>query len=166
MEDLHTPNCIRTHSGIYMNVFEPTLDMICIEDIAHALSNQCRFGGHLPNFYSVAQHSILCSMGVDQKYKLQALMHDASEAYILDFPTPIKKNIPQYKEIEDKLMVLIAEKFGFNYPFDKEIKMIDNKMLEFEWNHLMLGKELPYKFECYTPERAESIFLTLFYELS
>ena len=50
-ENLYTPNCIRTFTGIYVNVFEPTPEMICIEDIAHALSNQCRFSGHLPTFY-------------------------------------------------------------------------------------------------------------------
>lgn len=59
-ESLYTPNCIRTFTGIYMNVFDPTDEMICIEDIANALSHQCRFAGHLPNFYSVAQHSVQC----------------------------------------------------------------------------------------------------------
>ena len=54
-ENLYTPNCIRTFTGLYMNVFNPKPDMICIEDIAHALSQQPRFGGHLPRMYSVAQ---------------------------------------------------------------------------------------------------------------
>ena len=54
MENLHTADCIRTFTGLYMNVFEPTPEMICIEDIAHGLSNMPRFGGHLPEFYSVA----------------------------------------------------------------------------------------------------------------
>ena len=58
IENLYTPDCIRTYTGIYMNVFEPTLEMIHIEDIAHALSMQCRFGGHLYDFYSVVQKQI------------------------------------------------------------------------------------------------------------
>ncbi|MFC4230551.1 hypothetical protein ACFOW1_01525 [Parasediminibacterium paludis] len=57
LEDLYKPNCIRTYTGLYMNVFDPTPEMICIEDIAHALSHQCRFSGHTKQFYSVAQHS-------------------------------------------------------------------------------------------------------------
>src|SRR5665811_1025646 len=98
MENLYTPNCIRTFTGIYMNVFEPTPEMISIEDIAHALTMQCRFGGHLPDFYSVAQHSLNCSYLIDNpKLKLTALLHDASEAYLLDIPRPIKNNLNNYK---------------------------------------------------------------------
>lgn len=115
-ENLYTPDCIRTFTGIYVNVFEPTEEMICIEDIAHALSNQCRFGGHLPVFYSVAQHSIIMSDKMHESHKLAALLHDASEAYLLDIPRPIKKGLSNYKEIEDKLMTAIAAKFGFEYP--------------------------------------------------
>jgi 5'-deoxynucleotidase YfbR-like HD superfamily hydrolase len=62
---------------------------IHIEDITHALSQRCRYAGHTPGFYSVAQHLVLCS---DQALKLcpdlalTALMHDASEAYLSDLP--------------------------------------------------------------------------------
>jgi hypothetical protein len=74
-------NCIRTNSGLYINVFEPTPDMISIEDIAHALSFMPRFGGHLDKFYSVAQHSVYCSFMVESiEDKKAALLHDASEA--------------------------------------------------------------------------------------
>lgn len=139
-ENLYTPNCIRTYSGIYMNVFEPTLEMICIEDIAHALSNMPRFGGHTYAFYSVAQHSINCSYLIDDpKKKLAALMHDASETYLIDMPRPIKMNMPQYKEIENKLMELIAKKFEFEWPMCAEIKKADEDMLRTEWDHLMIS---------------------------
>lgn len=142
MENLYTPNCIRTVTGIYMNVFEPTAEMICIEDIAHALTYQCRFGGHLTKFYSVAQHSLNCSYLInDDKNKLAALLHDASEAYLLDIPSPIKKGLSNYKYIEDKLMAVIAEKFGFDYPLHDEVKESDKIMLELEWDCLMLGKD-------------------------
>lgn len=159
MENLYTPNCIRTFSGIYMNVFEPTLDMIFIDDIAHALSNQCRFGGHLPQFYSVAQHSILCSTLVSNEYKLAALLHDASEAYLLDIPSPIKQGLSNYKEIEDKLMTLIAKKFGFKYPLESQVKEIDKKILALEWEQLMMQKTIVENFRCWSPEYAKRRFL-------
>ena len=153
-ENLYTPDCIRTNSGIYMNVFEPTPEMVCIEDIAHALTYQCRFGGHLTKFYSVAQHSLNCSYLINNdKNKLAALLHDASEAYLLDIPSPIKKGLSNYKEIEDKLMTVIAEKFGFDFPLHDEVKESDKIMLELEWDCLMLGKDshkLKVKDECET----------------
>lgn len=156
-ENLHTPNSIRTFSGVYVNVFEPTEDMIIIEDIAHALSHQCRFGGHLPEFYSVAQHSYSCSMMVPDEHKLAALLHDASEAYLLDIPRPIKAGLTNYKEIEDRLMRVIANKFGFQYPLHPEVKKADEVMLVKEWHHIML-QEQPLT-ACFSPEHAKARFL-------
>ena len=140
--DLFKPNCIRTFSGKYVNVFEPTEDMICIEDIAHALSHQCRFGGHLPRFYSVAEHSILCSQLVfgSKTEKFNALMHDASEAYLLDIPSPIKKGLANYKDLEDGLMHVIANKFGFEWPMTETVRQVDERMLHYEWNAIMLNE--------------------------
>jgi len=79
-------DCIRTFTGKWMDVFNPTADMIDIRDIAHALACTPRFAGHLPKFYSVAQHSIMCYDMVDKEFELVALLHDASEAYLLDIP--------------------------------------------------------------------------------
>lgn len=146
-ENLYTKDCIRTASGLYMNVFEPTSEMVCIEDIAHSLTFQCRFGGHLPSFYSVAQHSLNCSYLIENpELKLAALMHDASEAYLLDIPRPIKQRLDNYKEIENVLMKVIAEKFGFAWPLHEDVKKVDELMLQTEWDCLMLRNkpwELP-----------------------
>jgi len=133
---IRNDRCIRTSSGIYIDVFEPTEDMISIEDIAHSLSHQCRYGGHLPVFYSVAEHSMFCANAIrtiNPELELTALLHDASEAYLLDMPRPIKYQIPQYKDIEDKLMKVIASKFGFKYPLMPLVKDIDDMALHQEW---------------------------------
>ncbi len=171
-ENLYTPGCIRTASGIYMNVFEPTPDMICIEDIAHALSHQCRFGGHLPRFYSVAQHSFLCSRLVgdtDPAEALAGLLHDAGEAYLMDMPSPIKRRLTNYKEIEDKLMMVIAQKFGFAYPLSAAVKKADEQMLQVEWEVLMLrrGSRDPREkiMVLFSPMIARKYFLTEFEKL-
>lgn len=151
-------DCIRTNSGIYMNVFEPTLDMIDINDIAHVLSNLPRFGGHLDRFYSVAQHSVMCAMRVKSiEDKRAALLHDASEAYMLDIPTPIKAKLPDYKFYENNLMLKIAEKFDFEFPLSKEVKRADEEMLHLEWENLVINKHKIFK--CVTPEEAKQQFL-------
>jgi uncharacterized protein len=132
MNKLYTERTIKTISGIYVDVFEPKPEMFVIEDIAHALSMIPRWGGHFPFFYSVARHSREVSFRTKGD-KLEALMHDASEAYLMDLPRPIKRNMPEYKAIEDGLMMVIAEKFGFQYPLSEETKRADKAELEEEW---------------------------------
>jgi hypothetical protein len=163
-ENLNAVRSIRTNSGQYVNVFEPNLDTLLIEDIAHALSNQPRFGGHLPKFYSVAQHSLLCYMIAKDEEKYDALMHDASEAYLLDMPKPIKLEMPDYNRIEDNLMNILAKKFNFNYPKSPEVERVDHYLLEWEWNSIMLenSKDADATFPpivCLTPEEARKAFL-------
>lgn len=139
-ENLYTHQCIRTHSGEYVNVFNPMPETIKIEDIAHALSRQPRFGGHLPVEYSVARHCIACCDEAPDGFRLCALLHDAAEAYLIDLPRPIKKEIEVYKAIEDGLMKVIARKFGIEYPFPSEVHAVDNIMLQIEWDNVFLKK--------------------------
>lgn len=138
-ENLYTPDCIRTYTGKYVNVFNPDPETICIEDIAHSLSMQCRFGGHLRRHYSVAEHcENVAANTPEPQYKLASLLHDASEAYLLDIPSPIKAHLPDYKKIEDNLMQCIAKKFGFEYPLHESVKKSDKLMLEIEWREFVL----------------------------
>jgi hypothetical protein len=154
---------IRTVSGVWFNAFKPTIDMVNIEDIAHALSFQCRFGGHLPRFFSVAQHSIFTSLIVPEEHKLAALMHDASEAYLLDIPRPVKNKLSNYKDIEDGLMTVIAFKYGFQWPLHEDVKKADEIMLQKEWNEIMLGK--PTDIEFFSPDHAKKMFIHEFNKL-
>lgn len=156
--------CIRTNSGLFINVFEPTKDVIAIEDIAHALASVPRFGGHLNRHYSVAQHSVMCMMEVASLGdKKAALMHDASEAYLGDIPTPIKARLPEYKVCEHNLMLMIADKFGFEYPLNEAVKDIDARMLQIEWDNLVLN-DSKY-FECWDHATAKETFLKMYHEL-
>jgi len=163
-ENLNAVRSIRTNSGQYVNVFEPNPDTLLIEDIAHALSNQPRFGGHLPRFYSVAQHLILCYMIANEDDKYDALNHDDSEAYLLDMPKPIKLEMPDYNRIEDHLMKVLAKKFQFKYPKSPEVEKVDHYLLEWEWNVIMLEKTdsgFP-PINCMTPLEAKTEFLRIF----
>jgi 5'-deoxynucleotidase YfbR-like HD superfamily hydrolase len=157
--DIGPKHSIRTFSGIYIDLACPTEDMIYIQDIAHALSMQPRWTGHLPKLYSVAQHSIECCNMAHPKDKLSALLHDASEAYLCDIASPIKSLLSNYKDIENNLMNVIASKFGIVWPPPAAVKEIDAYMLEWEWSSMVLQKQ---NVTCYTPDLAERIFLRTF----
>lgn len=106
---------INTSSGkkFFFDPVDP--DTISIGDIAHALSNICRFNGHTDKFFSVAQHSMLVCiyMPGTPEEKLAALLHDAAEAYVCDIPTPLKTLLgPSYKDIQDGVQEAISRRYG------------------------------------------------------
>ena len=102
---------IQTYTGKKFHPFAPRPEEICLEEIAHALSMICRYGGHTDKFYSVAQHSILmCNLGVGDRSWL--LMHDAAEAYIGDIVLPLKRCLPEMAILEEMILNVVAEKFG------------------------------------------------------
>jgi 5'-deoxynucleotidase YfbR-like HD superfamily hydrolase len=118
-------NTILTHAGRYVDPLALRPEDVTIEDIAHALSNQCRFSGHVSEFYSVAEHSVRVARRVDSlrnwtktgfpEVALYALLHDASEAYLVDMPRPLKYNTEfgrLYREAEDRAMDAILAAFG------------------------------------------------------
>lgn len=125
-------NFIRTFTGKKFDYLTASVDDIDIEDIANALSNVCRFNGHLPEFYSVAQHSVLCSLIVPVEHAFEALMHDAAEAYVQDIPAPLKALLPDYRRIEDQVDCLIRNKFGLPGEHTPVIKYADLTMLATE----------------------------------
>lgn len=174
MKDFMKVDYIRTFTGTDFTVFDPKPEQIFIEDIAHALSQLCRYGGHCDPFYSVAQHSIIASYLIEPKFALDALCHDFSEAYIMDLPRPIKYQIEQYRNMEDKLYSVIAEKFNLPQIIPDDVHMIDSLMIkEFEWDYFMLKipKENHKKFyelffENKKPEDVRQEFLKRFEKLN
>lgn len=128
---------IQTYTGKVFDFLNPTPDMIDIEDIAHSLSNLCRYGGHTKRFYSVAEHSGHMSYMVPEKHALAALLHDASEAYLVDIPRPVKMCLSNYADIEHGLLTAISSRFGFQYPLHEVIKQADSAMLFIERKALL-----------------------------
>ena len=59
---MHTPTKheVETFSGLYVDTKSPKPETIRLEDVAHALANTCRYGGHCLRFYSVAEHAVFC----------------------------------------------------------------------------------------------------------
>jgi uncharacterized protein len=124
-----------TQKAFYFDKLDP--DSICIEDIAHALSNVCRFSGHCPHHYSVAQHSVLVSKLCSQDDALTGLLHDATEAYIGDMVTPLKRLIPDFRSFEDRLWSIIAKKFGAKRVIPQGVHRADLAALSIEAKNLM-----------------------------
>ncbi len=142
-----------TYSGKKFYQLDPLPEDIDIQDIAHALSRMCRFAGHTREFWSVAQHSLLVSRLAGEMYcpyhnnhrqhsvaykticdiELAGLLHDASEAYLVDIPRPIKytSTMLPYRESEQYLQDMIYGKYCQEYGswIHHYVKRADNVVL-------------------------------------
>jgi hypothetical protein len=105
---------ILTRLGKKFDLLEPSASMVEPADIAHALSMQCRLNGHTRVFYSVAQHSFLVADLVPEQYQLEALLHDAAEAYVGDLVSPLKDVLPEYRQIEHHVWHAICSRFDID----------------------------------------------------
>lgn len=133
---MNSKHIIVTRSGKVMEFGNFRVEDINIEDIAWALSNLCRFTGHTSTFYSVAQHLILCSQCLDgtPTEKLQALLHDAAEAYINDLSSPLKAHIRgRYMELHEDIDKKVAQRFGLTELMTPKVKLVDQIALIYEW---------------------------------
>ena len=136
---------IVTYLGEVISLLDIEKAKINLEDIAHGLAYTCRFAGQCKDFYSVASHSINClrvaeHFGYSNELKLYTLLHDASEAYICDIPSPLKKLLPEYKKYENAFQTNIYRTFGLEEITEdkkKMVKEIDNIMFSKEWKVLM-----------------------------
>ncbi len=130
---------IQTFTGREFNYLDPMPHMIYIDDIGWSLSQQPRFAGHagcgyrrhwfhwFRNYtYSIAQHSVHVSYLVPEWLALDALLHNAAEAYTLDMPTPLKQLLPDYRAIYDRVELAVCAKFyvDVSHPAIKEADQI------------------------------------------
>lgn len=135
---------ITTQSGKHFDFNNLSADAICIEDIACALSNLCRFTGHVQDFYSVAQHSVHVSYLVPPEFALEALLHDAAEAYCNDISAPLKQLLPDYRQRIGSVEEVIAAKFGLPAQMSDEVKKAVLVMLATERRDLDLDDGTPW----------------------
>lgn len=167
---------IQTYSGRRFNPTNPHVDAIVIQDIAHSLSMQCRFSGHCKRFYSVAQHSVLVSHICDHDDALWGLMHDASEAYLVDIPRPLKRSgkFEAYRELEAIMTKAICKRFGLPEQEPPSVKRADTTLLATEARDLMQplrsdwvqpAEPLPFKIDSWSPQEAKNAFMKRFFQL-
>lgn len=192
---------IRTVSAKKFYPKRPELNNYDIADIAHATARVNRYNGHMDHPYSVGQHSVyVCELviyeatygdlgAIKEQYVdqhlddeaalailgLQALMHDATEAYIPDMPSPIKLLLPDFMEMEDKIAVSIAEAFDLPVELPEIVHRIDKEIRGTEIKHLFTSlkgddvwaKDLHPDLEItpWPPAYTTQRFLKKFYEL-
>jgi uncharacterized protein len=173
---------LQTVSGRWVNPFDPDPEQVDAGDIARALANLCRFGGHSRHFYSVAQHSVIVSRLVEERGgdagdAFAALMHDATEAYLGDMPHPLKHRSPlgaAYKAAEDNLESAIRDRFAIK-PDVPEIKRVDRALLAAErrvfsaetwqWPELEGVEPLEIELTAWPPDEAARAFAERYAEL-
>lgn len=126
-----------TRSGKHFDLVDPQPDMIDLVDIASGLGNECRYAGQCRYFYSVAQHSVITSQIVAPEHALEALLHDAAEAYLKDIPRPLKQLLPDYRAIEARVDAAIRQKFGLPAEQSQAVKDADLVLLATERRDLM-----------------------------
>lgn len=172
-------NWIQTCGSRVFRLSEPRAEDVAIEEIAHSLSLQCRFTGHTRLHYSVAEHSVHCSEIVEPAFALDGLLHDASEAYLGDVSSPLKRELgAAWDAVEERIERVITEAFGLLYPHPRAVIHADKIMLGIECRDL-LGDPLHHWCEInedddlyerrivepWPPSYAELRFLRRFHEL-
>lgn len=112
----------RMLSGRRLDLLDPSPMDIEIEDIAHGLARVARWNGQTvgEHAFSVAQHSVVVEEivahiqpDIEPRWRLAALLHDASEYVIGDMISPFKAALGyDYKAFEERLETAIHVRFG------------------------------------------------------
>lgn len=151
----HLRASISTYLGVEFFPLAPRFEDIYVEDLAHQLANTNRYAGACIQPYSVAQHSVHVAEWLEANMDLRmlsprdeggdreksiiqwGLLHDASEAYVSDICGPIKPFIMGYKEIENQLLVAVAQRFGLPWPMHGFVKYADKAVFASERRQVM-----------------------------
>lgn len=168
----------QTFLGGQFYLLDPRPEEVDIRDIAHALSQACRYRGMCLRFYSVLEHSMLLAtyaqtvLGKSLKDILLALLHDAHEAYTGDITSPVKNMYPEIRDFERTIQDMIQAKYGLAGGKPEWLDEIDQRIRWDEkaslmvprkdWQGMHEGGALGVAVQCWEPHRAEGIFLGAF----
>jgi hypothetical protein len=167
---------IMLQSGAWLDFCAPQESGFTIEDVAHGLSNICRYAGQCTRFYSVAEHSVLVSETAIG-FPYEALMHDAAEAFLGDVTRPLKQMLPEFKRIEAEVERAICARFGLAFPLPPEVKQADLRVLAAEqrqimpkdtdwWVQAQQVEPAPITVRNLAPDAAKAAFLERFHQLA
>ncbi|WP_035758688.1 hypothetical protein [Granulicoccus phenolivorans] len=163
-----------TFTGRRVWLLDPRPEDISIADIAHALSQQCRYNGHTRVLLSVAEHCVLVSELVAPENALWGLLHDAAEAYVGDLIRPLKQQLPDFIRIEARVLRAITERFGLDPVMPPEVAAVDTRILLDERAALfdeppdgrIPGERCGVRIRAWDPPTAERQYLRRFHELT
>jgi hypothetical protein len=171
-----------TYSGIRFDPLDPRPGDVAIEDIAHQLGYQCRYNGAVREYYSIAEHSVLASEHVPSAFALEALLHDAAEAYVGDMIRPIKirDDMAYYRAVEARVQDAIHARFGIVVTEESRgaIKKVDDALIIDEAVALLpdpgyyVGRYgsartgVGARIQALSPARAELMFLLRYHEVT
>jgi 5'-deoxynucleotidase YfbR-like HD superfamily hydrolase len=121
-------------SGRRLDLLDPSPMDIEIEDIAHGLARVARWNGQTvgAHAFSVAQHSVVVEEivahlqpDIEPRWRLAALLHDASEYVIGDMISPFKAALGvDYKQFEERLETAIHVRFGLPAKTPPQVKKL------------------------------------------
>lgn len=148
----------QTFTGRQFWPLDPRPEDIDVRDIAHSLSCQNRFAGHAREPYSVAEHSLRVMYAIDaepalglrrgNELRLAALLHDATEAYLVDVPRPVKRapELTGYREAEKRLarVIEVWAKLPTGSLDAPEVKRADAVLLMTEARDMMTEPPAPW----------------------
>ena len=183
-----------TRSGRRFFPLDPQPAQIAIEDIAYGLAGRYRFGAQSPRRYTVAQHSVevcrqLARLTHNADVCLWGLLHDAAEAWLVDWQRPVKwrqfwwdgeRAVP-FAEIEFKVLVSVQKTFALTEDYllnitalSKAVDAADRDQLHRErrdlfddrqpvWGNCPAISPLPPLPAILDPDAAEAEFLAEFW---
>lgn len=168
---------IETYNGEFFNLDPDDLSGVTIDNLAHALSGVNRFNSHTKQMYSVAEHSVHVASMLPPELQLVGLLHDGSEAFIQDIPSPFKQFMPDYSAIESVIQNKVWKAFGLSPEWVdsvySQVKAIDTMMCQVEAVQLLPSKGEGWASThghpgifCLAPETAEGLFLYAFVRIS
>lgn len=177
----------QSYTGRQIDPWEIKSSDIDIRDIAHALSLTCRYTGHCPEHYSVAQHSCYVSDSLPDNFALWGLLHDAGEAYLMDLCRPTKvglreRGVDIFDKLEKGIMDAVCARFNLLPRHEPpEVKKSDDLWLVTEARQFFGDTENyknweyrpengwpimeNYTIKCWEPKHAEAQFLLRFASL-
>jgi len=140
---------IETFTGKKFWPLQPLASEIDLIDMVHAVSLECRYGGHVKHMWSVGQHLLAVlqylRMGRHSTYiQFLGVTHDLEEGYLKDIPKPIKDCMPEFERAGKVLQDMIwHEYFGIRKPTEQELailKRADREVLYCEAHYLEVNK--------------------------